>query len=671
MKNLSFKIFLILGSLLVALSFGIELHYMRREGSPLLTRLILLLLLNLTFLSLLVLIFFVVKSLVKLYFERKHKIPGYQFKTKLVVTLVILTLIPSALLFVVSSGLITNYIDRWFVPQIRLPLDSSIQLAKAVYENEKKRALQFARSRSGPGTTTDSYSVKHLSKAPDDATETIRLAFEGKEGTEVISSASGDIVRAAVPEYKKGRIRRVIVVESRVPAAITNNVETIKNAFENYLTLEAWRVPIKANYLLILGFMTFMVVFMALWVGLRISRGITDPIQRLAFATRQVAAGDLTVAVDIEREDEIGLLVNSFNDMVRKLKVSKESLESTYLYIKNILNNINSGVIMLDVSGEISMINGAACSILNIKPEEVIHKNYGELLSRIGSQEIRNLVEGIEGREFKPVKKQVRTFIGDRMVILFVFITSLRDPQKYIGLLVVFDDVTDIIEAQKALTWQDAARKIAHEIKNPLTPIKLSTERMMKKWDQKDNDFEQAFRQATKTIIREVDSLKKLVDEFSKYGKMPEIRKAPASVPALIDEVVHLYKAYKNIEVHVSAPENAQPADLDAEQFKRVLINIFENAVQAMALKGRLDVSLAFDLPSNLVLIEIADTGPGIKSGDKDKLFHPNFSTKKEGTGLGLAIARRIVKEHGGKIGVRDNTPSGTIFSIEVPIKEI
>jgi len=161
MKNLSFKIFLILGSLLVALSFGIELHYMRLEGSPLLTRLILLLLLNLTFLSLLVLIFFVVKSLVKLYFERKHKIPGYQFKTKLVVTLVILTLIPSALLFVVSSGLITNYIDRWFVPQIRLPLDSSIQLAKAVYENEKKRALQFARSRSGPGTTTDSYSVKH------------------------------------------------------------------------------------------------------------------------------------------------------------------------------------------------------------------------------------------------------------------------------------------------------------------------------------------------------------------------------------------------------------------------------------------------------------------------------------------------------------------------------
>ena len=389
MKNLSFKIFLATASLLIVVIFGIELHYMRLEAAPFSTRLTLLLLLNLTFLALLVLMFFVVKSLVKLYFERKHKIPGYQFKTKLVVTLVVLTLIPSSLLFIISSGLITNYIDRWFVPQIRMPLDSSIQIAKAVYENEKQKALEFAKSPFHAKTTGSAYSVRHLLKVPDDATETIRLAFEGKEGAEVISGETGDVIRAVVPEYEKGALRSVIVVESPVPAAITKNVETIKDAFESYLTLESWKLPIKANFLLILGFMTFIVVFMALWIALRISRGITDPIQRLAFATQQVAAGDLDIAVDIEREDEIGLLVNSFNDMVRKLKASKESLESAYLYIKNILDNINSGVIMLDVSGEISMINGAACSILNLNSGEVIHKNYRELLSRINSREIR------------------------------------------------------------------------------------------------------------------------------------------------------------------------------------------------------------------------------------------------------------------------------------------
>jgi two-component system, NtrC family, nitrogen regulation sensor histidine kinase NtrY len=429
-------------------------------------------------------------------------------------------------------------------------------------------------------------------------------------------------------------------------------------------------MPIKANYLLILGFMTFIVVFLALWVGLRIARGITDPIQSLALATQQVAAGDLNTKVDIQREDEIGLLVVSFNDMVRKLKSGNESLQSAYLYIKNILDNINSGVIMLDTSGEISVINGAACAILNIKPEEIIYQNYKELISRIDSQELERLVGGIEGRAFKPVKKQITAMIGDRRVILLVFITSLKDAEKYIGLLVVFDDLTEVIEAQKALTWQDVARKIAHEIKNPLTPIKLSTERMMKKWDQRDGDFDQAFRQSTQMIIKEVDSLKKLVDAFSKYGRMPEITKTPISLPALMHDVVNLYKGYKKIGIHISEPANPPLVDLDAEQFKRVMINIFDNAIQAMTHNGRIDVTLSFDSASNRVQVEIADSGPGIKHEDRERLFHPYFSTKKDGTGLGLAIAHRIINEHKGKIKVRDNIPAGTVFTIIIPMKE-
>jgi two-component system, NtrC family, nitrogen regulation sensor histidine kinase NtrY len=669
MKNPAFKVFLIAIAFLLILSFGLEIHYMSHKAAAFSTRLTLLLLLNMTFLALLTLMFFVAKSLVKLHFERKHQIPGYKFKTKLVAALVILTLIPSSFLFILSSGLITNYIDRWFIPQIKMPLDSSIEIARAVYENEKQKTLAFAKAPFSE-KIDKGYHVQYLSKMPADASETIRAAFEGKEGTEVISGGKGDLIRAVVPEYEGKTLTRVIVVESIVPVTITKNVEKIKEAYENYLTLESWKVPIKANYLLILGFMTFIVVFLALWVGLRIAKGITDPIQKLALATQQVAAGDLNTTVDIEREDEIGLLVGSFNAMVKKLKSGNESLQSAYLYIKNILNNINSGVIMLDTSGEISVINGAACTILNIKPEEIIYQSYRELISRIDSQELQRLVSGIEGRAFKPVKKQITAMIGDRMVILLVFITSLKDAEKYIGLLVVFDDLTDIIEAQKALTWQDVARKIAHEIKNPLTPIKLSTERMMKKWEHKDGDFDQAFRQSTQMIIKEVDSLKKLVDAFSKYGKMPEIRKTPTSLPALIHEVINLYKGYKKIEIHVSASDNPPLADLDAEQFKRVMINIFDNAIQAMMHNGKIDVTLNFDIPSNRMQIEIADTGPGINPENKEKLFHPYFSTKTDGTGLGLAIAHRIIKEHKGKIRVRNNIPAGTVFTIRIPIKE-
>ncbi|MEW6163005.1 MAG: ATP-binding protein [Nitrospirota bacterium] len=677
MKNLPLPFILAILFLFIVVAFGVELHYMRLESVPFLVKLTILILLNLTIVALFTLMFFVVKNLVRLYLERKNRILGYKFKTKLVVILVVLTLIPATILFIISSGLITNYIDRWFAPQLRQPLDSSVEIAKAFYEIEKQRALDFAKRLSKGEAATGNYTVRYLTEIPKDAAETVRAAFEGKAGVEVISEESGDRVRAVVPEQHGSRQAGVIVVESFIPKRITENVENIKDAYEKYLTLESWRVPIKTNYLLILGFLTLLVIFMALWIALRIARGITDPIQGLAQATEQVAAGNLDISVALSREDEIGLLVNSFNHMVKELKEGRESLQSAYLesdrrrlFMENILDNINSGVIMLNTAGNILMINGAACSILNIKSEVVINKSYKELMSMIKSEELQNLIREIEGREFRRVEKEVKVVIGDRRAVLRVFITGLRDSQKYIGLLVVFDDLTDIIKAQKVVAWQEIARRVAHEIKNPLTPIKLSTERMVKKWEGRDADFDQVFDRSTKTIIKEVEGLKMLVDEFSRFGKMPEIKKTPTSMPPVIDEVVNLYKGYKGVETNVSLPEENPPVELDEKQFKRVMINIFDNAIQAMTDSGRINVTLNFDIPSNRAYINIADNGPGIKDEDKEKLFLPYFSTKKNGTGLGLAIASRIITEHRGYIRVRDNEPRGTIFTIEIPIRE-
>jgi two-component system, NtrC family, nitrogen regulation sensor histidine kinase NtrY len=676
MKNLRFHAMIAFLLLIIAGAFWVELYYMKLESASFLMKLTVLILLNLTVVALLTLMFFVAKSLVRLYLERRYRILGYKFKTKLVVILVVLTLIPATILFTISSGLLSNYIDRWFAPYLRRPLDSSVELAKAFYELEKQRALTFAKTLPAGAETTGNYSVIHLAEIPGNATETVRAAFEGKEGVEVISEDTGDRVRAAVPEYRNDRQAGVIVVESFIPKRITENVENIKNAYEQYLTLESWRVPIKTNYLLILGFLTLIVIFMALWIALRISKGITDPIQSLALATERVAAGNLDVAVDSNQSDEIGLLVNSFNHMVKELKEGKESLQSAYiesdrrrLFMKNILDNINSGVIMLDTEGRILMINGAACSILNIEPEAVISKSYKDLMSIIKSEELENLVKGIEGREFRWIDKEVKVAIGNRQAILRVFVKGLKDSQKYIGLLVVFDDLTDIIKAQRAVAWQEIARRMAHEIKNPLTPIKLSTERMVKKWETKESDFDQIFERSTKTIIKEVESLKRLVDEFSRFSKMPEVRKLPTSLPTLIDEVVNLYKGYKGIEVNVSLPQECPLVDLDEEQFKRVMLNIFDNAVHAFSNTGKIEVKLRFDLASNMAFIDIADDGPGIRDEDKERLFLPYFSTRKEGTGLGLAIANRIIAEHRGYIRVRDNEPKGTVFTMEIPIK--
>ncbi len=678
MKKPLFRVSLLALSVFVIASFAIELHYLKHGSIPFMTRIILLLLLNITVLAFLVLAFFVSKSIVKLILERKNRVLGYRFKTRLVIILMALTLLPALTLFILSGGLIANYIDRWFAPQMKAPLEGSIGMAKTFYEIEKQKALENARVYRSGKKLPRNYAVNRFYSLPRDASETLKAAFNGVEGTEVISSRRGDIIRAALPEYdKKGKRKGIIVVESRVSPKITKHVENIKEAYENYLALETWKTPIKSNYLISLGFLALVIALIALWAGLKISRGITEPVQSLAQATELVAAGDLGVQVRTTREDEIGLLVHSFNHMVSELREGKESLQTAYvesdrrrLFLENILDNINSGVIMLDTTGRILMINKRACSIIAITPDQVIDRHYRELLALIDSEELRNIVGSIEGKEFKVVRKEVKVKSGSEKLTLQVFIVGLRDAEKYIGMLVVFDDITEIIEAQKALTWQDVARKIAHEIKNPLTPIKLSAERMLKQWEQKESDFEDVFYRSTRTIVKEVDSLKRLVDEFSKFGTMPEIRKTPSSLPYLLNEVADLYRDYKHVEITISAQDDLPKVELDGEQFKRVFINIFDNAIQAMANSGRIDVSVALDGPSETAQVAIADNGPGIPEKDKEKLFLPYFSTKKNGTGLGLAIANRIVTEHGGHMRVHDNQPHGSVFSISIPVKE-
>ncbi|MBI3378304.1 MAG: HAMP domain-containing protein [Nitrospirae bacterium] len=681
MKNLRNGLLFLGFFIFIIAALAIELHYIRLETVSFLTIVILLVLLNLNIIALLTLIFFVGKSLIKLYIERKQKILGYKFKTKIVVIFVVLTSIPAALLFFVASGLVTNYIDKFLTPQFRQPLTSSLNVAKSVYEMERQRAMEFARAVVSGEKSASGYRTIRMNKNPENPTETIKAAFDGKEGTEVISGESGDTIRAAVPEYSQGKMTGIIIIETTLPKDIAVNVEKVKSAYEDYLNMESWKVPLKMNYLLILAFFTLIVVFMALWVALRIAKGITDPIQSLAQATEEVASGNLDVRLNLRREDEIGLLINSFNHMVSGLKEGKETLQKAYvksdrerLWMENILANINSGVVFLDVHGRILTINVAACSILNVTVQNVINKNYKELTAIIASEELNALISGIIIKDLKSIEKDVRVTVGDKRLILRVFVTTLRDKASTpIGLLVVFDDLTDVIKAQKAIAWEEVARRIAHEIKNPLTPIKLSTERMMKKWEQKDKDFDQIFERSTRTIVNEVDSLKRLVDEFSRFGKMPEIKKRPTSLASIINEALELFKDYKgfNIKVVLPLPDDVPPVEMDGEQFKRVMINIFDNAFQAMGNSGNIELKVHMDKAANRVFMDIADDGPGMKEDDKDKIFLPYFSTKKDGTGLGLAIANKIVMEHRGYIRVRDNNPKGTIFTIELPIRDI
>ncbi len=676
MKKLRFVV--ILSAIVFIVSvFRKELHYMRLENVPFFSKLIVFILLNLNLTALLILMFFVGKSLLKVYFERKYGVLGYKFKTKFVVVLVVLTMIPSVFLFIVSSGVITNYLDRWFDPQIKQPLNLSIEIAKSAYEMQKQQTLSYAKAIASGSRVPEHYTVLHLTSLPENASETVRAGFEGKADVEVITGEKGDMIRAIAPEYEGGRQSGVMVVESFMGKDISRNAEKIKEVYKNYVTLESWKTPIKTNYLLILGFFTMMTIFMALWAALRISRGVTDPIQILAQATDQVARGNLETHINIQRGDEIGLLVSSFNNMVKELKDGKESLQRAWtesdrrrLIIENILENINSGVIFLDTAGNILTVNSAASRILSISPDEIIHNNYSVLLSMLKSEELKEMVKSIRVRDFRGVERELRVTTGDRWKLLRVFITTLGDSEHFLGTLAVFDDLTEIVRAQKALAWQEVARRIAHEIKNPLTPIKLSTDHMRKKWQNRDEDFGQVFERSTRTIMKEVESLKRLVNEFSRFGKMPGINKTPTLISTILEGVVNLYRDYKGIEIKISRRDDEPLVDLDAEQFKRVIMNIVDNAIQAMQSKGVITIAINHHAASNRVYVDIADNGPGIPEEDKEKLFLPYFSTRRDGTGLGLAIASRVITEHRGYMRIRDNKPTGTIFTIELPVKE-
>jgi two-component system nitrogen regulation sensor histidine kinase NtrY len=661
--------------LCVVLITVIQIHFIKLPSLDVTTRILLTCLLTFNIAALLTLVFFVGKNLYRLFMDMHYKVPGYKFRTKLVAIFVTLIMIPSLFLFLAASGLATDYFNRIFSPQIGEPINRSIELARAFYDYERERVLLAARHASkGEITTMPGVSIKRFTTLPSDAGDVIKEAFTGKEGTEVISLADGDTIRAVVPSTTD---RGVVIAEETLPAVLAEKSEKLRALHEEYLKRIQLKKPMNLTYVLTLGFLTLIMIFSGLWFSLKISRDITIPIQGLAMATEKVASGDLDVTVRVTSKDEIGFLIDSFNQMVAQLRDNKISLEHAYLesdrrrlYLENILQNITSGVIFLDKSGKILTVNKSACKILDLNDAQVVGTDYRKLIAGLHSEDLVKMIQDIEGKEVREVTREVKVNLGGMPMIVRVTVSGIRESysSSALGMLVVFDDLTDVIKAQKAEAWQEVARRIAHEIKNPLTPIKLSTERLIKKWLNKDADFDTVFEKSTKTIITEVEGLRRLVDIFSKYGRMPEITKAPADLTDLVDSVIALYKGYPDLRIHVVAGDAIPKVAVDSEQIKRALINIIDNAIEAMKQTGEITISLR--TADHHVSIGISDTGPGIPDDEKEKLFLPYFSRKKGGTGLGLAIASKIATDHGGRIIVKDNHPKGSIFIIEIPAGE-
>jgi len=667
------------------------------------------------------------RNLIKAYFERRHRLLGSGFRTKLIAAFIGFSLIPTLLLAFVASGVISEVMKVWFNNHIEQVLKDSEQMARMYHEDhmalatksaeaiskeifredmlrpEHREILMAAMARKRAefnitGIEIFSSKLETLARMvdPDVPPSVLNLPVgqlvlkvleTGTALTAVQEAPVGRLIRAAVPiasSLDPDGIEGVAVVGTYVPEALLAKMEGIARQYTEFRQIKAMENPIKAGAYLFVAVVTVLLLFSATWFGFYVARGITVPIQKLAEGTEAVARGDLSVRIAVSATDEIGTLIDSFNRMAADLSTGKAELEEANqslvhsnieadrrrAYTEAVVETIASGVLSIDVHAAITTFNHSAERILGVGADEVRTRPVFEVFKANHFHLFQEAYDRIlvDGRDSLTLEGQMD--VQGKLLTIGLNLSRMRnDSGKDLGFVLVFEDRTELIKAQKTAAWQEVAQRIAHEIKNPLTPIQLAAQRLRKKFFEGAPDFKDIFDQTTSVIMNEVGSLKRMVDEFSKFARMPAPHMARESLHEVIEKVVALYTGGQhNIEFLLSLDPTLPLVNMDQEQMRRVFVNLFDNAIQAMEQQGRLWVTTEMDWKRQQVKISVADEGPGIRHEDQDKLFMPYFSKRSAGTGLGLAIVHRIVTDHNGTIQAANHQPRGAVFSLELPI---
>ena len=670
--------------------------------------------------------FFLVRNVVKLVVERRRALPFARFRAKLVALLFGLTLVPAVLVLAVGSQVVLTAVDRWF----NAPMDEVLSAASAIasdYILERRRVVndevdRLADALARVDLATDVEAVRRVIApdvterriglvqvyrvagqpaavqsvvdvaAPDVPTGVARAGADRLAALQVAGSADdfllepipggngGQFLRVArVIRAPGGRVTGVIIASDVLTGEMAEKARRMTQAFENYSQLRVLKWPLAGVYLSFFVMLTLLILGGSTWMGLYLAKRITRPVQMLSAAAREIGAGRLEHRIEHQADDEFGHMVESFNAMAADLSARQRSIERSALEleqrhqeverrhrsVETILERIATGVVSIDAHGRIGRVNSAAARLLGL-PDDVVGRALADVLGEDFTAVVA-LVDDAARARGESVAQEVAVTREGREMTLAVAATRLHGGAGFEGTVLVLDDVTPLIRAQKVAAWREVARRLAHEIKNPLTPIQLSAERLQRKLGDAAPHAD-LVRECTATIIGEVESLKGLVDEFSQFARMPAPRAVPTTLHTVLGEALALYDGlFAHVSVVRRFADGLPPVRLDAEQFKRVVINLVDNAIEAMEQRGTIVVETARDAGHDLVRVVVADDGPGIPPGERDKLFLPYYSTKRRGSGLGLAIVRRIVAEHGGNVEVSDNVPRGTRFTIELP----
>ena len=695
---------------------------------PVASNIVIFALFNLNLIVFLLLLLLLFRNLIKVWFERRQQVIGAKFKAKLVLAFLLLSVTPAALIFVIASNFINKSIEGWFKPQVERPLDQALAVAQTYYNQLERTAVRHgqhvARVVARDGLLAedrrealasflveqqDLLSISALTiygpngqelvhvKDPvlgdivtrDPTGPELRRGLSGQEVTTVRELASGDLIEAVTPIWSssRGGERRVlgaVVVGSHVTERLEQKVRGISTAFREYKQLKLLKNPIKGIYILLFLLMTLIVVFSFTWFALYLARGITGPIEQLAEGTREVAAGNLAYKVQARGDDEIGALVVSFNRMTDDLMQSKRQLEEAYIdlqdkhteledrrrYMETVLEAVTTGVVSFDALGRVTTINRAAARMFGIAEVAAVGRLLEEVFAGPELREIVTLVQRARRPRAASAAIELSLRRGGASLSLLAAATALRgESGEYAGAVLVFDDLTELLTAQRLAAWREVAQRIAHEIKNPLTPIQLSAQRLRRRINPDDADAQKLVHECTETIIQEVDGLRRLVDEFSRFARMPAFVPKLTDVRPLVDGVAALYReSHPGLTLVTRQPADLPLLEVDPDHIKRAVLNLVDNAVEAVGGTGDVVIE-TYHVPATArVRIVVSDTGPGIPVEDRAKLFLPHFSTKVTGMGLGLPIVKEIASEHGGTVSLEDNEPRGSRFTLELPV---
>ncbi|MFH2047481.1 MAG: ATP-binding protein [Pseudomonadota bacterium] len=694
-------------------------------GIPVSNTVLMFILINVNLLLLILLIFLVFRNLFKLLYDRKKNAIGAKLRTKLVIAFGALTLLPTIILFFFSISFITTSTEFWFKVPIEQALDHSLDVGRYYYgqvqENNRfyieriayqinnKNLLDPAKKKSlfhYLQVVQRSFNIQAIElygsnfkrmtfilplgmediplrvldpdnfkkDIPPNGVRTITEIVEDRELVRTIGTVPFGVQPSEAKCY--------IVLSNKLSHRLSKKMKSISLGFEEYQQTKLLKKPIQISYYILLSIVALLVLFCAIWFGFYLAKSITIPIMELVEGTRRVAEGDLGFTLDVASDDEIGSLVDSFNKMTKDLRNGREQLELSAKklelqnieieekrqYMEIVLKNVSTGVITLDSKGMVTTINKSAEKMLNLKQDETLGKSYKDLLPDQNVNIAEEIKENLSVAQDNALEVPLNLFVGGRRRSFLMNVNALKDDTgQHMGIVMVFDDLTELEKIQRMAAWREVARRIAHEVKNPLTPIKLSAQRLQRKYS--DQLKEPIFEECTQMIIDHVELIRNIVDAFSTFARFPSANPILCDLAPIIKETVALYReGHQNVIFDTIISDNIPQLNLDRQQIKQAMINLVDNAVTAIKEHGNITISLEHNKEAKVIKIEIADDGAGISEEDKARIFEPNFSTKKAGSGLGLAIVNTIISDHKGVIRVQDNYPKGAKFIIELPI---